>query len=157
VVAHASYLLSFKPFHTNSWPPSTPQQPRAAAPPLTARANSPGRYNALDSTRGLALVPRPDSLAHRCCIKGSLPHTLTTSAALTTDGLTTAYCLHTLCTLPLILVDRQTNALSSPSNPRRPAFRLKFSPPSSLALPTNAVLARTRPHLLDSHLLSSTT
>jgi hypothetical protein len=36
VVAHASYLLSFKPFHTKSAPPAAPKPSR------------PGRYNARD-------------------------------------------------------------------------------------------------------------
>lgn len=71
VVALASYLLSFKPFHTIS----APSSPQAQQPRPLQRLRCAFRPR-LDSTRfnsGLALVPRPSD---------SLPHTLTTSAAL---------------------------------------------------------------------------
>jgi len=80
VVAHTSYLRSFKPFHTTSAPPAAPkpsgqhpssQQPAAKQQPRPLQRPAPStRFNS-----GLALVPRLDP-------SDSLPHTLTSSAAL---------------------------------------------------------------------------
>jgi hypothetical protein len=112
VVAHASYLLSFKPLHTISSAPSTP------------KTSSGGRYNALDSIQlGTGASPPPvllearPSRPRRPHQSDSLPHTLTTR---TTPN----------AALSLTPPRPQTAPCLRRTTPLRPAFLLKISPPS---------------------------
>jgi hypothetical protein len=121
VAAHASYLLSFKPLHTNS---------SAPAPPKTSCA---GRYNALDSIQPGAgasspvlLEARP-SRPHRPHQSDSLPHTLTTR---------TTPALHS----PSLLLDRRLRPVSVEPLHCDPLSSSKYPPLLSSLLPTNAVL-----------------
>jgi hypothetical protein len=127
VVAHASYLLSFKPLHTISIPPAAP------------KASSGGRYKpTTPSTRfnsGLALLPpvleprpRPSTLDP----SDSLPHTLTNR---------TTPALHISLTPPR--PQTADHALSPSNHSTATRFPTQNIPPPVLSslLPTNQVLA----------------
>jgi len=79
VVAHASYLLSFKPFHTKSAPPSSPQAKQAR--PL----QRPRLRLELNSTRGWRLFPVQQKLSspHPNSLPACLPACLLAALTLT--------------------------------------------------------------------------
>ena len=108
VVAHASYLLSFKPLHTISSAQDQLRRPLQRAR-LLAR---------LDSTRGWRFFPRPPrgSTESTPSVRLPSPHPDNQN--------------HTSAALSLTPPRPQTTPCLRRTTPLRPAFLLKISPPS---------------------------